>query len=117
MTGAARACTETAYTSPTARRRRQAEEAEAEAGATEIDAPVIEVPTAECGAEATVCDVTNAAADAAETAADALVDAVEAAVDAAVDAMNSEVADVAEYESAAAQTTLGLAALTLAMLN
>lgn len=142
LTGATRTCAATAYTGPS-RRRRQAAEAEAEENATEIDAPAIEVPTAECGADATVCDVTNAAADAAEAGleaaadeatgalsdavndesdsvanvADAVGEAIEAAVDAAVDAMNDEVADIAETESAAAHATMGLAALTLAMLN
>jgi len=106
LTGATRTCSATTYTGPSARRRRQAEEAEAEANATEINTPVIEVPTAECGAEPTVCDVTNAA-----------VEAVEAAADAAVDAMNQAIVDLAETESAAAHATIGIAALTLAMLN
>lgn len=111
LTGATRTCTDSAYAVPT-RRRRQAELVEAEKNATEVDAPAIEVPTAECGADATVCDVTNAAADAAE----AVGEAIEAAVDAAVDTINNEI-EYAETESAAAHATVGLAALTLAMIN
>lgn len=117
LSSATRTCSATAYTTPS-RRRRQAEEAEAEQNATEIDAPVIEVPTEECGADATVCDVTNAAAEAVETVVDAAVDAIETFAEEAMDQMNDEVADVAETESAAAATaTIGITALTMVMFN
>jgi len=130
LTGAARNCAATTYTAPS-RRRRDLMKREAEEEATQLDAPAVSVQ-GECEGDDAVCvnevadSVADAAADAAndvvENAADektediddAVNNVVQEAVEEAIDAVEDAIDEV---ESGVAQTTLTLAAVTLALLN
>merc|ERR1739838_607358 len=104
----ARTCAATTFAAPTGRRRRDLVKREAEEEATQLDAPGVNVQGA-CEEGDTVC--VNEVAD--QAAAAAVNDVVQEAVDQAIDAIE----DAIEVESAVAQTTLTLAALSLALIN
>ena len=118
MTGAARNCAATTFAAPTGRRRRDLIKREAEEEATQLDAPGVTVQGA-CEEGDTVCvnevadQVAAVAEEQAEDVSDAINDVVQEAVEEAIDAIEEAV----EVESAVAQTTLTLAALSLALLN
>ena len=120
MTGAPKNCQATKYAAPT-RRRRDLIKREAEEEATQLDAPEVSVQ-GDCEGDA-VCvnEVAEEAAQeaveeaAGEDVADAVNDVVEEVVEAVEDAVEQAIEQ--EVESGVAQTTLTLAAVTLALLN
>ena len=117
MTGAAKNCQATKYAAPT-RRRRDLIKREAEEEATQLDAPAVKVK-GECSVDA-VC-VNEVAQEAIqepieEAAGEDVADAVNDVVEEVVEAFK-QAAKQAVLDSGAAQTTLALAVVNLALLN
>jgi len=120
LTGATTSCSATKFAAPT-RRRRDLIKREAEEEATQLDAPEVSIQ-GDCEGDA-VCvnEVAEEAAQeaveeaAGEDVADAVNDVVEEVVEAVEEAVEQAIEQ--EVESGVAQTTLTLAAVTLALLN
>ena len=112
MTGAAKNCQATKYAAPT-RRRRDLIKREAEEEATQLDAPAVKVK-GECSVDAVCVN---------EVAQEAIQEPIEEAAvvaDAVNDVVEEEVKAVkkaALVDSGAAQTTLALAVVNLALFN